>query len=166
MDHRGCRAEVRIRDRWAVAHPQVSWNAAIPPVEHPTTRRGRLGGTPPVQGNRSGLTRSRPADLRHGVQRAPDVATTPASPLGALRKCWLAGFGILRWPATCPFRILKSGEDEPPRFLGDPFMHAPLFDPPDRTALAIASRPMLPSAQKTASAPGSVSFRGSITRPA
>ena len=44
------------------------------------------------------MTRSRPAERRHGV--APDFPTTPASSHGALRKCWLAGCGILRWPAT------------------------------------------------------------------
>ena len=38
--------------------------------------------------------------------------------------------------------------------------------PADPTTLATAGRAMLPSAQKTASAPRSVSFRGSITRPA
>ena len=38
--------------------------------------------------------------------------------------------------------------------------------PADPTTLATAGRAMLPSAQKTASAPRSVPFRGSITRPA
>jgi hypothetical protein len=38
--------------------------------------------------------------------------------------------------------------------------------PADRSRLAFTARPMLPSAQKTTSAPHSLSFRGSITRPA
>ena len=38
--------------------------------------------------------------------------------------------------------------------------------PADRTTLATVGRAILPSAQKTASAPRTVSFRGSITRPA
>jgi hypothetical protein len=38
--------------------------------------------------------------------------------------------------------------------------------PADRSRLAFTARPMLPSALKTTSAPRSVSFRGSIARPA
>jgi len=37
--------------------------------------------------------------------------------------------------------------------------------PADRWPLAMAGSAMLPSAQKTTSAPQAVSFRGSITRP-
>ena len=54
-----------------------------------------------------------------------------------------------------------------PRFLGNPSReHALLFDPGGPDASGHKTHPMLPSAQLTASAPRSVTFRGSITRPA
>ena len=54
-----------------------------------------------------------------------------------------------------------------PRFLGNPSANMLCSSTPaDRIRQAIATHPMLPSARLTASAPRSVTFRGSITRPA
>ena len=75
MDHRGCSAEVRIWGSVGRSALQVSWNATLPPVEHPTTRSGSSEAPPPVHraalGSRSGMTRSRPAERRHGVHQHP-----------------------------------------------------------------------------------------------
>ena len=63
-------------------------------------------------------------------------------------------------------RVSRMESTRPPRFLGNPYGHAPLFDPGGPgTPLANTGRSMQPSAQWTASAPQSDSFRGSITRP-
>ena len=64
-------------------------------------------------------------------------------------------------------RVSRMESTRPPRFLGNPPVYMPRSSTPaDPTTLATAGRAMLPSAQKTASAPQSVSLRGSITRPA
>ncbi len=64
-------------------------------------------------------------------------------------------------------RVSRMESTRPPRFLGNPPVYMPRSSTPaDPTTLAMAGRAMLPSAQKTASAPRSVPFRGSITRPA
>jgi hypothetical protein len=53
-----------------------------------------------------------------------------------------------------------------PRFLGNPFANMPCSSTPtDRIRQAFTAYPILPSAQLTASAPLSVTFRGSITQP-
>jgi len=53
-----------------------------------------------------------------------------------------------------------------PRFLGNPFANMPCSSTPaDRIRQASKTYPMLPSARLTASAPRSVTFRGSITQP-
>ena len=64
-------------------------------------------------------------------------------------------------------RVSRMESTRPPRFLGNPPAYMPRSSTPaDPTTLAMTGRAMLPSAQKTASAPRSVPFRGSITRPA
>src|SRR5690606_6972730 len=57
-------------------------------------------------------------------------------------------------------------DGRPPRFLGDLSVTMPCSTtPPSGLCQAVAAPTMLPSAQKTTSASGYISFRGSITRP-
>ena len=71
-----------------------------------------------------------------------------------------AGASILRLRLT---HVETAGS---PRFLDNPFANMPCSSTPaDRTRQASKTHPILPSARLTASAPRSVTFRGSITQP-
>ena len=64
-----------------------------------------------------------------------------------------------------PRRLITMEKTRYPRFLDDPCLHAPLFDPGGPLTPGHYGAAMRPSAVKTASAPQQWIFRGSITRP-
>ena len=68
--------------------------------------------------------------------------------------------------AGCPVPALNVETMGPPRFLGDPCVHALAFDPGGTAAPSPYGASVLPSAVMTASAPAISTFRGSIPRPA
>ncbi len=76
-------------------------------------------------------------------------------------------FGTAPVPQSSAFGSHSWRHAGSPRFLGNPFAHMPCSSTPaDPCIRPIAMHGMLPSAQLTASAPLSVTFRGSMTRPA
>ena len=64
-----------------------------------------------------------------------------------------------------PRRLITMEETRYPRFLDDPCLHAPLFEPGGPLTPGNSGTAMRPSAAKTASVPQQWSSRGSITRP-
>src|SRR5690606_30756155 len=59
----------------------------------------------------------------------------------------------------------SDGTSRPPRFLGSPRAHAPLYDPGGTPPPGHLGDTVLPSVLATTSAPTTKRFRGSITQP-
>jgi len=97
------------------------------------------------------------------------------SPGGTTHCCSSRGRGELLLPAPHRYcagasilclRLTLVETMGSPRFLGNPFTNMPCSSTPaDPVHEAITMHKMLPSARLTASAPHSVTFRGSITQP-
>ena len=111
--------------------------------------------------------------------RDPVPPFAPRGPSGRFPH-FLTPTAALRLPnAPAPLALrsarrfcLSTRTSGPPRFLGNPPVHAPLLDPgrisaPGHSGRALLlGEAMMPSASVTASAPAACVFRGSITRPA
>ena len=104
-----------------------------------------------------------PAPLPFVRQAVPRTAATREA---AGSRCFRPLVGI---DAGASILCLRSHSWRPagsPRFLGNPFANMPCSSTPaDRLRQAGKTYPILPSARLTASAPRSVTFRGSITQP-
>ena len=114
--------------------------------------------------------------LKRSDARRPSRSAPFRSPSGTTDYCESRGGGelplagsssvLMPVPQSSAFDSHSWRRAGSPRFLGNPFAHMPCSSTPaDRIRQAIATHPMLPSARLTASAPRSVTFRGSITQP-
>ena len=148
---------------------------AICPSQSPTARsaaslrRVPWGGFPDFPGTISGL---RPLPARPASLRCLRSAVPPVAPFAPRSRGAAPGPGPLL--PRRPGRLLTVETGRYPKFLGDPCLHALLFDPGGPLASGhsdardVAFRIYIardvPSAYITTSAPR-LGFRGSITRP-